>query len=227
MSDRQYGFRKGCSTELALLDLTTDIANDIENKKYTVGVFLDCSKAFDSLDHSILLNKLFHYGIRGQPYQWFKNYLSDRHQYVSVNGHYSSNLPILKGVPQGSILGPLLFNIFVNDIVSSSSTSKFIIYADDTTLLYSHSDIKILNEIINVELKSIEKWYSANQLQLNLTKTCYIVFGPKIKTNLVNIDLSIDDIPIRRVNSTKLLGVVITSNLSWLDHINLISNIIY
>ena len=134
-SDSQYGFRPNRSTEQATLELTDRIISAMDNNDVPIGNFLDLSKAFDTIDHAILLSKLEHYGVDGIPLQLVKSYLTNRKQYVKLNEVNSNLLPINTGVPQGSILGPLLFIIYINDFTRASSIFDFICYADDTTLL--------------------------------------------------------------------------------------------
>lgn len=220
----QYGFRSKSSTEFAIVDVINFLSKNIESKQFSSGIFLDLSKAFDSLDHFILLQKLHHYGVRGVAHDWFCSYLKNRYQYVCINGRDSEPIAIQSGVPQGSILGPLLFNIFINDFVNSSKILKFILFADDTTILHSHSDIDKLSLIVNKELVAVYDWISSNNLRINLSKTCFIIFGPKIRTNTINIQLIINENEILRVDSTKFLGITICSNLSWAEHILNISN---
>ena len=132
--ESQYGFRKDHSTELASIELIDLICKEMEKGDTPISIFLDLSKAFDMLNHDTLLTKLKHYGIAGTPLAWLKSYLTNRAQYVEINGICSGLLNIEMGVPRGSILGPLLFIIFINDIHRSSTEFKFITYADDTTL---------------------------------------------------------------------------------------------
>ena len=132
----QYGFREKSSTTLALIDLIEDISTAIENNEYTVGVFIDLKKAFDTIDHNLLLRKLHFYGVRGIVFTWLESYLQDRQQYVYYNSISSSSLPISCGVPQGSILGPLLFILYINDISNVSRMLKFILFADDTNIFF-------------------------------------------------------------------------------------------
>ena len=136
LSDNQFGFRKKYSTYMASLDLINYILTGLDQKECTLGVFVDLSKAFDTVDHNILLNKLRYYGIRGVAYNWFLSYLTKRKQLVCVNNCSSSFQDISYGVPQGSILGPLLFLLYINDISSCSNKLKFILFADDTSILF-------------------------------------------------------------------------------------------
>ena len=132
----QFGFRESHSTSHALLSLTETIKKSIDNGKFGCGIFLDLQKAFDTVNHNILLQKLEHYGIRGKVLDWFRSYLSSRSQNVAVNGHLSEILPITCGIPQGSVLGPLLFLIYVNDLPYVSKILKFYLFADDTSIYY-------------------------------------------------------------------------------------------
>ena len=133
-------------------------------------------KAFDTVNHAISLSKLEHYGVRGCSLEWFRSYLSDRNQYVSVNGSNSKFLTITCGVPQGSVLGPLLFFIYINDLANTSEKLKFYLFADDTNIYFESSALSNLIKIVNRELRSVKKWLDANKLSLNIDKTNYVIF---------------------------------------------------
>ena len=149
----QYCFRENHSTYMALLNMIDDISNKLNNNNDWKEVFIDLSKAFDTIDHSLLLKKLEHYGIRGTALSWFTSYLTKRSQYVSTSGNNSSCLQIKCGVPQGSILGLLLFIVYINDIINCSKAAIFIMFADDTNLFFKHNNLKTLYEHVNIELQ--------------------------------------------------------------------------
>ena len=165
--ENRYGFRDKHSTFMKLLQLVDDISSELDQKHHPMRIFIDLSKAFDTIDHFLLLKKLQHYGIRGLALDWFTNYLSHRHQYVKINDVQSSMLPIICGVPQSSILGPLLFILYINHIVNSA-LAIFIMFADDTNLFFKHTDLSTLYNIINTELSTISQWFKLNKLSLNV-----------------------------------------------------------
>ena len=177
MSKSQYGFRSKHSTSHALLDFIDKVSKAIDDSKHTLGIFLDLSKAFDTIDHDILLYKLSYYGIRGTSLQWFRSYLSNRSQYVSINGINSNSRNLSYGVPQGSILGPLLFLIYINDFTKSSEELSFILFADDSNIFCSHSNLNYLVNKVNIELKSVANWLNVNKLSLNIAKTNFMLFS--------------------------------------------------
>ena len=166
----QFGFRENHSTTHAILSLINKVATAIDRSTHTVGIFLDFSKAFDTINHNILLFKLSHYGIRGRPLEWFRSYLTNRSQFVFLNGSKSSSASVPCGVPQGSLLGPLLFITYINDISMSSDLLSFILFADDSNLFFSHPNPNHLLNIINTESLKVSEWIKANKLSLNLKK---------------------------------------------------------
>jgi Reverse transcriptase (RNA-dependent DNA polymerase) len=220
----QYGFREKHSSYMAILDLYDKISKACENNLVTVGIFIDLQKAFDSLDHSILLSKLEFYGIRGIVLKWFTSYLKDRSQYVVYNKVCSSLKPITYGVPQGSILGPMLFILFINDIANCSHLLYPILFADDTNLLLSDVDCNSLIAKLNPELIKLSSWFCANKLTLNVTKTNYMLFGVKRTHNVgINFKVVIDGKIIDRVSTVKFLGVQLDDDLNWKAHVDYIS----
>ena len=219
----QFGFRKNNSTIYALAQITEMIKVSIDSGKYGCGIFIDLRKAFDTVNHEILLNKLEHYGIRGNILKWFQSYLSNRKQYVSVNGHSSDLLDITCGVPQGSVLGPLLFLLYINDLPNISKVLNFYLFADDTNIYYESETLHELENTINKELNKLYLWLNVNRLSLNIDKTNYIIFHPYNKPIKQRITIKINKKAINEKDSIKYLGVLIDSTLSWKYHISNIS----
>lgn len=215
LTKSQYGFRKNCSTELALLDQKEFILEAIEDKKLVLGIFVDFSKAFDSLNRKVLLQKLESYGIRGVAHNIIESYLSNRTQYVSINNHHSPKKETVFGVPQGSILGPYLFNIYINDIVQIDPSVKFVIYADDTSLFISDTNCEVLFKRGNEILLKLGEWASCNGLAINTEKTKAVVFRAKNKQLHQNQTLFLNGSPIETVSSFKTLGVTFSENMLW------------
>ncbi len=221
----QYGFRHQHSTIHAVHEFIDDASTAIENKNHTMGVFLDLSKAFDTIDHKILLNKLEWYGIRGIALEWFKSYLHGRRQYVQFKTEKSITYNIPCGVPQGSVLGPLLFIIYSNDLSNCiSNNTKTILFADDTTLYTSSSDIKLTFQVMNAELKSLAEWFRANKLSLNVSKTHYILINPERPHLPEDLKLQIGNEKIEQKQHIKFLGMIIDDKLEWKDHITFVRN---
>ena len=197
-----------------------NILSDMETNNFTVSVLLDLSKAFDTIDHHILLNKLQHYGVRGVALEWFSSYLSGRSQYVEYNDTISELRPITCGVPQGSVLGFLLFIIYTNDLPNSMKHSKCILFADDTTVYHSSTNLNELIGLFEEDLVTLTDWFCANKLSLNVNKTNFLVFSPKEKIISNEMTINLGDQIIRRVNNAKFLGIHIDDELQWGAHID-------
>ena len=219
----QYGFRQNFSTSLAILDLIEEITTSIDNHNVTVGVFIDLKKAFDTIDHSILLKKLEIYGIRGIAANWLNSYLSDRKQFVQYSDVNSNDMAIKCGIPQGSIIGPSLFILYINDLHNVSKILNFILFADDTNIFLSGKNLTEVCDIMTSELKKLDAWFKVNKLSLNVSKTNYMVFG-KTKGVSDNCHIYINDVELEQVSSTKFLGVYIDDKLNWHKHILHVEN---
>ena len=223
--NNQYGFKKNHSTDHAIIELVKHISNGFNSDCYTIGVFIDLSKAFDTVNHKILLKKLENYGVKNQSLLWFKSYLTNRKQFILKESKDSKNNLITCGVPQGSILGPLLFLIYINDLYLSSKVLNTILFADDTNLFYSHKDITVLFKIFNEELDKINEWFISNRLSLNVEKTKFILFHKPSKAENIPLklpNLLINNKIVKRELTTNFLGVLIDEKLSWKFHIKYI-----
>ena len=217
INNSQYGFRSGHSTLHALINATENLYKSLDDKMYTLGIFIDFSKAFDTVNHSILCDKLSHYGIRGKMLDLLQSYLANRSQYVSYGNQQSSTLPIYFGVPQGSVLGPLLFLIFINDIVNVSDLVRFVLFADDANIFLSHHDRSTAYRLCNEVLQHIFQYCSANRIVVNYDKCCFIEFNCK-KTD-TELELFMMNNRINRVSKCKFLGIYINENLDWHDQL--------
>jgi hypothetical protein len=209
---------------MALLDLYNQVSKNVDNKNYVIGIFVDLQKAFDTIDHRILLSKLSYYGVRGVALKWFSSYLSDRQQYVLFNGVQSSKKIITHGVPQGSVLGPLLFLLYINDITCCSKLLHFILFADDTNILCYNQCLSTLLNIVNTELERLNQWFISNKLSVNVKKTSYMLFGRKKVDTVANVSsVILNNCVLERVVSTKFLGVIVDDKLNWNEHISYVS----
>ena len=193
-----------------------------------INIYMDLSKAFDTLDHNILLQKLNYYGINDTALDLFTSYLRNRIQYVVIDEVESTHSDITTGVPQGSILGPLLFIIYINDIASASTVFKFIIYADDTTLFSTMSLFNVQNDgnlshNINLELERVCTWLKLNKLSLNIKKNKFMLFYKPLKQTTIPV-LKIDNVILECVNDFNFLGLFLDKHMSWNKHIRIISS---
>ena len=224
----QYGFRREHCTSHPVLHFINHIyeALNSDTPKYCLGIFLDIKKAFDTVDRKILLKKLDHYGFRGVANQWFENYLQGRKQYVSIDGTNSELKEVDCGVPQGSVLGPILFLLFINDLHRATNFSTFM-FADDTTFQMSAQNVNQLTIAANRELGEASVWFKSNKLTLNVSKTKFIIFrNVNMKLPEEEVSLRIGTESLERVGfdkplkNFKFLGHVIDEHLSWVDHIS-------
>src|SRR2546425_2853098 len=216
----QFGFRKNHNTSLAVLEITDFCYENLDNNKFVLGLFIDIQKAFDAIDIDILLYKLYHYGVRGVMFEWIKNYLHDRSQYTYVNGVKSNVNNISYGVPQGSVLGPLLFLIYVNDIQRATTETVPKMFADDTNAFIVADNLIDLQYKTNACLSDLNLWCLANKLTINLDKTNYTVFSPKKRAISDTITLYVGNVQIKYTACCKYLGICIDFNLDWQEHIN-------
>ena len=216
----QFGFRENHSTSLAVLEVTDFCYENLEQNNYVLGLFIDLQKAFDTVDHSILLHKLYNYGVRGIMYNWIENYLFDRYQYTCINQIKSDLRQISCGVPQGSVLGPLLFLIYINDIYRATVDAKPKIFADDTNVFVIGKSLKEIELKANNCLLDIYHWCSSNKLTINIEKTCYTVFCPKSSEIVNSLDIIIGNNKVVFTSSCKYLGIIIDSKLNWKEHID-------
>ena len=219
----QYGFRSHHSCEHAIGQLVAHVIKNLELKKDTISVFLDLSKAFNSLQHDIILKKMERYGLCCVTLSWFKSYLENRKLRAKCRTAQSGQVIksdiflIDYGTPQGSCLGPLIFLIFCNDLSLHLQFLECIQFADDTTLVYSHANKHYLRFCIIEDLLSIQDWFYANKLTLNLSKTVYLFFEHKCHTN-IDLDLTLNGITIPKKRHTKFLGVWVDDQLNWKHH---------
>ena len=226
LSPSQYGFHKAHSTQHAFLDIVSTIQNNMGKRLFSCGVFIDLKKAFDTVDHKILLHKLDHYGFHGVINKWFSSYLEGRTQMTQIGSIISKRENISCCVPQGSLLGPLLFLIYVNDIQESSNKLKFFLFADDTNAVYADKNLKSLESTVNQELCKLFDWLTANKLTLNIKKTNVVIFRPAQRKLTYHPKIMIFDndqnknVALECKEFVRYLGIIIDNNLSWKHHID-------
>ena len=225
ISEQQYGFRTRHSTELAAVKLVDYITKSMDNSKTPINIYIDLSKAFDTIDFNILLKKLEYYGVKGISLKLFQSYLTNRKQYVKFGTHESKHIITATGVPQGSILGPLLFSIYINDLVLASEKFNYIMYADDTTLYFNLEDFNqncLAAEITN-ELDKINTWLKINKLSINVDKTKFMMFRTKQK-RVDPIIIHFNNIVIEKVCFFNYLGIYLDENITWHNHTTMVQN---
>ena len=223
---KQYGFRDQSSTEHAILDIVNRIQGNMNEGMFSCGVFIDLQKAFDTVDHHILLQKLNHYETRGIINDWFYSYLVGRIQSTQIGSRFSKKKKTPSGVPQGSVLGPLLFLIYINDIHNASGKLEFYLFADDTNLLYADKNFRSLQPTMNLALSGVCGWLTTNKLSLDIKKNNFVIFHPYQKQLNYEVTLRIynnhthTELALERKDYIKYLGVLIDSHLTWKYHIS-------
>lgn len=218
--DKQYGFRPMANTLSASIDLITNLKNKIDQKHIALGVFIDLRKAFDTISHALLLQKLSAIGIGEVALKMFQSYLENRYQTVKIGNEKSDLEMISYGVPQGSVLGPLLFLTYINNISSIGLKGEISLYADDTCLFYFGNDISYLIKQAQEDLNSLQSWFQYNLLTVNVAKTNYMIFCAKNKKIIEFPPLTMNNKPLTRVYSEKFLGLTLDTQLTWKAHID-------
>ena len=221
LSEAQSGFRKNHSTITALLKVTDDWLSAIDHGLLTGAVFIDLRKAFDTVDPYILLNKLSNIGVSDSCLSWFRSYLIGRRICTVINSSTSEESSIDYGVPQGSILGPLLFVVYIDDLVKHLEQCSVHLYADDTVIYFSSKDVHMIESVLNSELQNIFDWLGSSKLSLNCSKTVCMLFGSQRMLNKCNqLNIIVNRAKIQQVQSTKYLGMILDPNLKWNLHID-------
>ena len=207
LSHVQSGFKPGYSTETCLLNTTNKWIVNIDKGCYNLTLFLDLRKAFDTIDHSILLKKLYFYGVRNIELSWFESYLFNRRQYCSIAGKDSDLQVNPTGIPQASCLGPLLFLIYINDLPTILKNSDCSLYADDTSISDTDRELHQAQSKLNDDLETLGKWLSANKLSANLVKTEYMIIATSAKIKALDYSpiIELNDKPIAHATETPVL----------------------
>ena len=219
----QFGFRPKYLTTHALINLTESIRQSLDEGSLGCGIFVDFQKAFDVVDHKILLHKLEYHGIQGVCNDWLKSYSSNRKQFVSINRYNSDLIPVDCGVPQVSVLRPFLFFIYINDLHKAIQYCKMHLFADDTNLFHTSKSVKNLNNLVNRGMKQFNKWLNANKISLNVEKTELVIFKSPRKLLLDEIKIKLSGKRLNPSNSITYLGVKIDRFLHCQDQVNSIA----
>ena len=223
LDERQGGFRPNHSTCKTTAQFLDDIYKAMNDNKLLIATYIDAMKAFDTVDHKILLLKAEHYGIKGLVLNWLKNYLTERYQCTIANNVTSDRQLITCGVPQGSVCGPLLFLIYINDISSVLEHCKVSLYADDTVIYISHHDVNEAVEMVQNDLNKLSNWCTRNKLTINSKKTKYCIYGMRSnikKSKAIHTVLSLNNNILDRVCSYKYLGFILDDHLTFNKHIS-------
>ena len=219
MYSKQFGFRINHSTSDAVFEFVDLCSSSLDQKLYTIAVFLDLSKAFDTVNKSIMLKKLEWLGLRGLVNEWFESYLSDRKMFVEINSHSSAVKCLNIGLPQGAVTSPWLFSLYINDMHRASEKLKFVHFADDTTVYMSRSDLNQLCVDVSAELERVEEWMRVNRLSLNDEKTSFMLFTHS-PVNRADLVIEISGRRVQNVRLAKCLGMIVDDLLHFLKHVN-------
>lgn len=218
----QFGFQRGSGALSAVVAVLDEIKNSLDssNRNICACLFLDVTKAFDTIPHEILMNKLYRYGFRGKAAELLKSFLSDRKQYVSLGPTHSTSQSNTFGTPQGSTLGPILFLLYVNDIFKLKLHGKIVLFADDAAIIYSSNNVNTLNEMICEDAETLLNWFISNKLTLNLSKSKCMIFHPLQKTKKFTLNIDIRGSPIEQVSKFEYLGITLQDDMKWDSHVN-------
>jgi hypothetical protein len=218
--ERQFGFRQNKSTTDAVIQFMNLSLRALNSGSCVLGIFIDFSKAFDTIDYPILLSKLSYLGLSSETLQWFRSYLSERTQAIAIDNIISDTAPITTGVPQGSILGPTLFLIYINDLCNQLTALEPILYADDTNLFLKANNLNEFTDCVNDDLCKLSQWCIKNKLTINLDKTNYFIIKNWQNRSNFNNDTSVlNNSVIPRVETVKFLGIYIDEHLNFSAHI--------
>lgn len=222
LSSQQFGFREARSTQDAISFLVDNLYKSIDANKPTLCLFVDLAKAFDTVSHEILLDKMEKYGFRGVAHSLIKSYLGNRTQHVRIGGTLSEAGKVRYGVPQGTVLGPILFILYINDLLTLQSAGRIISYADDTAIMYTENSWEKLKETVECDFLTIKRWFDTNLLTLNPTKTTFLTFSAQVRETFdcILIKETEGTLQIKSSASVKYLGIIVDSQLKWSLHIN-------